>query len=587
MEGLTYLHNIDFLVIAGYFLVIVLAGTYFSKYIKQAKDYFTAGANIPWWLAAISFWMAGFSSLGFVTYSELGYKYGITTLTLYWVSIPGLLLGAWLFVGRWRRARQMSPIGFIETRFQPHLKQVFVWTGFPLRMIDNSIKIYATAIFLTAALAVDSLSMTRIIWLTGIVTVAYSFLGGQWSVIVTDFVQFIILCLAVVFVFSLSLGEVSNFNSFAAQVPEGFFKPLQPPYDFYQFLTWIVLVFFSYNAGWTLIQKYNCVRSERDARRLVYAVAFWCFIGPIIFYTPALIARVVIPGMENPRFSYAFISMKVLPVGMLGVMIAAMFSATLSTLGNEYSTLSSVLTNDFYARKIRRDSSEQHLVLAGRVNTVIIGVLTTLLAILFQYIKGMNLFDIMVKAFTAFAPAIMTPLLGGILVKRLNSRGTLIGIVAGFVSGSVLLILNIILVGIFKDQFLTNSRLNYWLNQGWSSTSIIINFGVTIAGLWLGSILSKTSEDERRRTDEFFARLSEPYTADTDVKTISPFPVIGVIVMILGAGMLVISLLVMHLFNNTEWGLIDLAASLILLVLGGLIRIASTRRNKISNREIL
>ncbi|GAI97575.1 unnamed protein product, partial [marine sediment metagenome] len=152
-----------------------------------------------------------------------------------------------------------------------------------------------------------------------------------------------------------------------------------------------------------MIQKYNCVRNERDARRVVYAVAVWSFIGPILFYTPSLIARVVFPDLENPRFAYAVISLKVLPVGLMGVMIAAMLSATLSTLSNEFTMLSSVLTNDFYAKKIKPDASQKHLINVGRLNCLIIGVLTTLLAISLQYIQELNLFDIMVKTYTAFA----------------------------------------------------------------------------------------------------------------------------------------------------------------------------------------
>lgn len=580
MEEVKHLQSLDFTVIAAYFLIIILIGTYFAKYIRHAKDYFTAGANIPWWLAAISFWMATFSSLSFVTYSELGYKYGLTALTLYCIGIPGMLIGAQLFVGRWRRARQISPIGFIEARFSPALKQVFVWTGFPLRMADNAIRIYATSIFLAAALSSEHFTMSRIIWLTGFITLGYSLLGGQWSVIVTDFVQFIILCLAVCMVFPLSIRAVNGFGAFFERMPEGFLKPLQGPYDFYQLLTWIVLIFFSFNAGWTMIQKYNCVRNERDARRVVYAVAAWSFIGPILFYTPSMICRVMFPDLENPRFAYAVISLKVLPVGMMGVMMAAIFSATLSTLSNEFTMLSSVLTNDFYARKINTGASEKHLIRVGRINSLIIGVLTILLAIALQHIRGMNLFDIMVKAYTAFAPAIMVPLLGGILFRRLNTKGTFTGIIAGFVSGTVLLVLNIILVGIYQDQFLSSPRLNYWLNQGWSSTSIIINFGVSIAGCWLGSIFSVTPEEERNRIAGFFKQLETPYETDTAAKVKSPFPVIGMIIALMGIGMGAVAFAVKHIYHKPEWFAINMLAAGILLVVGVSIWLLSRERNR-------
>ncbi len=578
MDPISRLQGIDFAVIAVYFLIVIVIGTYFARYVRKAKDYFTAGANIPWWLAAISFWMATFSSLSFVTYSELGYKYGLTALTLYCISVPGMIIGAWLFVGRWRRARQMSPIGFVEARFSPTLKQVFVWTGFPLRMTDNAIRMYATSIFLSAALGSETFTMTRIIWLTGFITLSYSLFGGQWAVIITDFIQFIILCLAVMMVFTLSVRTVGGFGSFFERMPEGFMRPIVPPYDFYQLVTWIVLAFFSFHAGWAMIQKYNCVGSERDARRVVYAVAVWSIIGPLLFYTPSMIARVVYPGLENPRFAYAVISLGVLPVGLMGVMMAAIFSATLSTLSNEFTMLSSVLTNDFYARKINPSATESRLVRMGRINALIVGVITILIAISLKYVRGMNLFDIMVKAYAAFAPAIMVPLLGGILFRKLNSRGTYTGIIAGFVTGTLLLAANIALVGLFRDRFLENPRLNYWLNQGWSSTSIIINFSVSILGCIIGSVKGETPPEERERIDRFFRQLETPYVAEGDISQHSPFPFIGAVVLFMGAGMAVAAVAVKIMYDKPEWFMLNMIAAGFLVVTGSVIRFVSRRK---------
>ena len=456
-----------------------------------------------------------------------------------------------------------------------------MWTGFPLRLADNAIRIYATAIFLTAAISSEAFTLTRIIWLTGAITLGYSMLGGQWAVIVTDFVQFIILCLAVCLVFPLAIKEVNGLGTFFEKMPENFTVLVEPPYDYYQLLTWIVLVFFSFNAGWAMIQKYNCVRSERDARRVVYAVAFWSFLGPVIFYIPAMIARVVFPELDNPRFAYAVISLKVLPVGLMGVMIAAIFSATLSTLSNEFTMLSSVLTNDFYAGKINPGASQNLLIKIGRINSLIIGVITISFAVLLQYIQGMNLFDIMVKAYTAFAPAIMLPLLAGVLFRSINSKGALTGIIAGFISGSVLLILNIILVGLFREQFVTNPRLNYWLNQGWSSTSIILNFGITTLGLWLGSRYGTVSENERQRTAEFFKQLETPYVNETSVAVTSPFPVIGIIVTVMGAGMSIVAFAVKIIYNRPGWFKLNMLAAVVLLVIGVTMWLVS--RNKMTS----
>ena len=95
MQEAHALHPLDYIIIGFYFAIVVSVGMYFSKFIKQAKDYFAAGAAVPWWLAGISLWMASFSALMFVVYSQLAYKYGMVAITLCWVVIPAMIC-SWL-----------------------------------------------------------------------------------------------------------------------------------------------------------------------------------------------------------------------------------------------------------------------------------------------------------------------------------------------------------------------------------------------------------------------------------------------------------------------------------------------------------
>jgi len=575
MDNIKQLQALDYIVIAGYFLIIIAAGSYFSRYVKRAKDYFTAGAEMPWWLAGISLWMATFSALGFVVYAEVGYKFGLTIITLYCLGIPAKIVGGLFFAKRWRRARQTSPVEFIETRFNASLKQVFVWTGFPLRILDNAVRLYATAVFLSVALSGRFFSIHVIIAMITLIIIGYSFLGGQWSVIVTDFVQFVIICLAVFMMLPLSVNAVGGFSSFFEALPSESKQFLQAPYNLYYIVTWVLLTMFVHNAGWSFIQKYNCVKSDKDASKLIYFVAFIQLLTPFLIFSPAVFARVALPDIDNPRFAYAYMSFKLLPVGLMGVMIAAIFSATMSTLSNEYTMLSSVLTNDFYARKIRRNSSDRHLITVARINALIIGIITALFALSFHYIKGMNLYDIMVKSFTAFAPAIMLPLLAGLLVRRVNARGALWGIIGGFVSGAGLLAMNILLVGLYQEQFLDSLRVNYWLNQGWTSTSILLNVAATVLGMWLGSRGRITPEDEKARTLAFFELLKKPYDREDIVETHSPFPIVGIIISIMGAGLVVVAFAVKAIYANQSWFVLNLIGGVALLVTGIITRIIS------------
>ncbi len=566
MESIKQLSTIDYFVVGFYFTVIAIAGNYLSKYIKDAKDYFTAGGNLPWWLAGVSFWMTGFSALSFVVYSEMIYKYGLTAITFYISGAPALFIGAYFFAGKWRRARQLSPIGFIEKRFSPSLKQIFIWTGIPLRILDNGLKLYATALFLTVAISNDSITFTGLVWGTGIFMILYSFLGGQFAVVITDFVQFVLIILIVSFVFPLAVNDVGGFSNIF-NIPDKF-SLLTPPYDIFQLITVFLLLLISYNAGWGLIQKYNCVRSDKDAKNVAYAIGTLNLITPFLFFAPALFAIIPFPELENPRLAYIYMGVKVLPIGLIGILFSAMLSATMSTLASEYNTIAGVITNDFYKKKIKKNASNKELIFVGRINTILIGLLTTMFAYSIQFITGMNLFDIMIKAFTAFAPAIMLPLLAGLLFKNINSKGAYAGIIAGFVSGILLLLLNVILVGIYNEQFVSNPQLNYWLNQGWSSGSIVLNIAITMLALYFGSKVGKISEDERERTIEFFKAMDTPYVSEQKSTASSPFPAIGIILTIIGTGIGIVAVFVKFMFSNPNWFWLNLLASFLFISIG-------------------
>ena len=221
----------------------------------------------------------------------------------------------------------------------------------------------------------------------------------------------------------------------------------------------------------------------------------------------------------------------------MGLLVAGMFSATLSTLGNEYNVLSGVLTKDFYQRMIRPDADEKQLMKWGRLNCALIGLVTLGIAFGMKYLKEVfNLIDIMVKIYGASGPAMMIPLLAGLLFKKVNSRGALAGVVAGMFSGVLLVVLNGVLLGIYKDRVAVDPALSYWLKQGWISASSGVNILATILGMVIGSALFRTPADEQKRAREFLARMSVPGEpiVEPGKKRRSPFGIVGIGLMIYG-----------------------------------------------------
>jgi len=574
----------DYLVLLAYFVVIIAVGLSFTRYIRRSKDYFAAGNVMPWWLAGTSFYKASFSALLFVIYSEIAYKYGIVAVVIMWVSPVCILLGGYFTARKWRRSRIVTPLGFMERRYNKLVHQVFVWTGLPLRLLDNSLKILSTSIIFAVALRGLGVTMVQFMAVIGVIMILYSFLGGQLAIMVTDFVNMTILAASVITLFVLTLGEVGGLGEFFRNLPAGFLNPAPEPYGWsYLVFTVFLITVLTYSASWALVQKYNTLKSEKEITKMIVWVAVLMFVMPPVFFFPGLAARILIPNLENAKEVYALISMKILPAGLVGFMLSAVIGSTMSMLGSEFNTLSGVLTRDFYKRKIRPNLSEKEEIFMGRAFTIFIGAATVLLAILFNALKGFSLMDIMFRIFSAFGPAIMIPLVFGLLFKKFNARGALWGVAAGLVTGVVLVLANVFLVQAYADQMKDDPRLDFWLRSGWNSAATFLSVAATVLGMWLGTAGRPTPEEEKARAGEFFEDLKKPFLFEEKAeKPMSPFYIIGFTLMAFGILVAAVSVGVLIGGHDSRAFAIDLVVALALVAVGGLMRWGSKTRGRVA-----
>ena len=592
MEEIKGIQLPDYLVIIAYFILIVIIGFYFKRYIKQAKDYFAAGNVMPWWLAGTSFFMASFSTMLFVIYSEIAYNYGIVAIIITWILPICILLGGYFTAHLWRRTRVVTPLGFMEKRYNSNVHQLMIWTGFPLRLFDNALKIFSAAIVFTVALQGSGITVIQFMVIVGIILIAYSFFGGQMAVIITDFVQAVILGIAVIFLFILTykfvIADFGSFGAFISKLPDDFLNPVREPYGWsYLIFSVFFIYFLSFSASWSLVQKYNTVRSEKDARKMVYLIAVLMFVAPPIFFFPGIAARLIIPNLADAKEVYAAISLKILPIGMMGFILVALLSATMSTLGSEFNTLSGILTRDFYKKKIKPDLSEKEEVVFGRMATVIIGIVTVLFAILFSFLKGLTLMDIMLRFFAAFGPPIMIPLIYGLLFKKFNARGVIWGVIAGLATGTILIMANFIMVGLYSDQMTVDPKLEFWLRSGWNSAATVLNILAVFLGMWVGTTTKPTPPEEAEKVTAFFEDLKKPFQLEARVKenSLSPFKIIGFTLAIFGIIIILIALLILWVYQNDHAFKIDMYLGFILVSLGGLMWLTSKRKKNISTNK--
>jgi len=497
MKSLAFL---DYAVIAVFFAVMLGVGFYYSHKSKSSDQFFGNDKSVPWWLSGVSFYMNSFSALAFVMYSALAYKFGWVPVTVSWLSVPAVLLGAWFLAVRWRRAAKGSPIDYIAERYTPGMCKTLAILGLPMQLLDNALKLLAIGTVVGVGMGFP---LFWSICISGVIIVAYTFLGGLKATLTCDFIQFLVI-LAVVFTLPFLCleklaacgasgaaapggvaGLVEGFKVFVDKVPAGFFDFTAGKYTWVYMLVFFCCVGSTLSTNWSLVQRYYSTKSEKDAKKMAYLVAVLLFVGPPVFFFPAMAARVFLPGIPDADMNgvYAILCREVLPVGMIGMVIAAMFSATMSSLAGNFNAAAAVIT----------DALKMKSMFAARVATIVVGSLVVALTFVMQYAQGADdLFNLSNKVFGVFLPPIAIPMLCGVFVRKFSKRAGLCGLVGGIVVG----------LAIFATG--SSPSLAYLREMIWIFPMTAI---ATILFMVVGTLVFRDSAEERAMVNAFMDRL--------------------------------------------------------------------------------
>src|SRR5690242_18518 len=243
----------DFIVIAGYLLLVLYIGFYFRRRMTSADDYFAGGHKVPWWLAGVSHYISSASALTFVAYSQLGYEFGFVSIIICWTAVPGCIFGALIFARRWRQARVSTPVEFLERRFNIFVRQLMAWAGVPMKIGEDGLKLFATSLFLAVGLQIP---VSWAVLACGVIAIAYTFLGGLWALAVTDYVQFLMKALALLLLVPLAIWRAGGLRHAALRLPTGFFHVTHGMYNWIYIAGFIVMLAITLNGSWALAQKY-------------------------------------------------------------------------------------------------------------------------------------------------------------------------------------------------------------------------------------------------------------------------------------------------------------------------------------------
>lgn len=437
-------NTLDLVVIIVFFLSLIVVGVKSYYKSKNAEDYFVAGGQLPWWLAGISHHVSGHSGAVFVAYAAVCYTHGFSMYI--WWAFPVAVVttgSAKIFPVYWVRLRKnfhiQSPLEYLKVRYNLATQQIVAWSGVLLKVFDVGAKWAAIGILLHV---VAGIPMTTGILISGVVTLIYVTFGGLWGVIITDFIQFIVQILGGIVMFVLVVNRLGGLKSITEvwdRLPPEHSQLFNDPYTAGFVGVMFFLYFLSYNGGsWSLATRYISSPSEKEATKAARLSGILYFIWPLILFFPMWAAPLIIPGLENPNQSYGLLMIKILPQGMIGLVIASLFAATMGMTSSDVNTIAAVITRDILPVVSRKFVNDKHALRTARITTFLFTAATISIAL--NYEKFGGVLGLIINWFAALLGPTAMPLLFGLLpiFKSCGPKAAIASIIAGLVTFAVL-----------------------------------------------------------------------------------------------------------------------------------------------------
>lgn len=471
------LEFLDYLAFGLYFVVLCAIGFWAGrKKRKGSEDYFLAGRTLPWYVVGTSFIASNISTEHFIGMIGATFIYGISIAMYEWGNINSFSVLIWLFIPFLLATRVFTIPEFLEKRFNNILRQFFAF----LTVICNVLAFLAAVLY-GGGLALHEMfgwPLWFAIFALGIVAGSWAIYGGLRSVAWTDFFTIIIMIVGGLMVTILGLYMLSgedhslikgwevmiernraesgtwaeavqqNAQTLAATDNYDRLSVIQPAT--HNVVPWPSLIYGFLASGiWYsvlnqfMIQRVLGARNSYHARMGIVLAGYLKILMPAIVVIPGLILFAKYPevmlkpwGEIQPAADKGYVHMlqMLVPVGLRGLFLAALFGAIQSTINSVLNSSATIVTLDIYKRMVNKNASDRNLVIVGIWSSIIILVAAILMA-LFIGGLGKSLFVYIQSLYAFFAPPFSAIFLLGILFKRINAKGATVAVFIGFAFG--------------------------------------------------------------------------------------------------------------------------------------------------------
>jgi Na+/proline symporter len=422
--------NIDVLIVGVYFLFLIAIGYYFKNYASNStSDYFSGGGKMLWWMVGATAFMTQFSAWTFTGAVGKAFNDGWSVTVVFFANAIGYLFCYFWFAPKSRQLRIVTPMEGMKMRFGRTSEQSFTWATIPPNIISAGVWLNGLAIFVSAVFGVP---VGTTIIVTGTIVLLMSLTGGAWAVIASDFMQMIVITIVTIACAGVAVIKGGGFTKIMeVGLPEHAISGPGVNYSIL-FVIWVVMIvfkqFFSVTSLTGGAYRYFPAKDSENAKKAALLAFCLMVVGPIIWFLPAWFVRGFHPdtalwGLETlgnkvKDGAYLVFVRNEMPAGMVGLMMAGIFSATMSSMDSGLNRNAGIIIRNFYSPILKPNATEKELMAASKAVTLILGVLIILVGVFISSLKNLSLFNITIYIGALLDLPILIPGVLGFIVKK-------------------------------------------------------------------------------------------------------------------------------------------------------------------------
>jgi SSS family solute:Na+ symporter len=447
----------DIAIIAVYFAMVLGIGIYLKRYANRGEDFFLAGREMTAWVAGLSFLSANLGALELMGWAASTYQYGILAAHFYWIAaFPILVLFGLVMMPFYYISKTHSVPGYLQLRYGESTRALAATSFAFMTILMSGINMYAMALVMKVVLGWN---IHFSIWTSSLTVAIYVALGGLYSAIFNEVLQFFLIWLGALLIPILGLIEAGGWTGLVARIhhnfPQGDYvhlwrttgsfasNPMGVHWTGIVLGLGLVIAGGYWGTDFLVVQRAMAAKDLRSARLAPIIAAYFKMAVPFIVILPGLLALGLLPFKLVPEsaagpglHSYN----EVLPLmlarycgpGLLGLGITALIAGFMSGMAGNVSAFATVWTYDLYRPYVRRNASDEHYVKMGRWCTIV-GVLVSIgAAYVVTHFK--SIMDYMQALVSFFIAPLFGTVILGMLWRRTTSKGGFWGLFAGITS---------------------------------------------------------------------------------------------------------------------------------------------------------